>query len=147
MAIEQEPFCPMQPSVHTNTIENVGVCNRKRRFSKMLSKVEDFENGCAASYYGRLFMSKRPRKLLRHCLFQACVAQRQHYQSMGQEPKKQNFLPLGGTKAIIHFWKRCYLQSILIRDRNAEGTALSGKGNTNQKLKFFLFFLSTLLLL
>ena len=42
-------FYPFSPSVHTNTIENGGVCLRKRRFSKTLSRVEVFvwtgENG------------------------------------------------------------------------------------------------------
>ena len=37
----------------TNTIENGGVCLRKRRFSKMLSRVEVFENGGSASLCGR----------------------------------------------------------------------------------------------
>ena len=41
------------PSVHTNTIENGGVCLRKRRFSKTLSRVEVFENGGLASLRGR----------------------------------------------------------------------------------------------
>ena len=35
------------------TIENGGVCLRKRRFSKTLSRVEVFENGGSASLCGR----------------------------------------------------------------------------------------------
>ena len=46
-------FYPFSPSVHTNTIENGGVCLRKRRFSKTLSRVEVFENGGSASLCGR----------------------------------------------------------------------------------------------
>ena len=42
------------PSVHTNTIKNGGVCLRKRRFSKTLSRVEVFENGGSASLCGRV---------------------------------------------------------------------------------------------
>ena len=42
-------FYPFSPSVHTNTIENGGVCLRKRRFSKTLSRVEVFENGSSAA--------------------------------------------------------------------------------------------------
>ena len=38
-------FYPFSPSVDTNTIENGGVCLRKRRFSKTLPRVEVFENG------------------------------------------------------------------------------------------------------
>ena len=46
-------FYPFSPSVHTNTIENGGVCLRKRRFSKTLSREEVFENGGSASLRGR----------------------------------------------------------------------------------------------
>ena len=44
----------ISPSVHTNTIENGGICLRKRRFSKTLSRVEVFENGGSASLCGRV---------------------------------------------------------------------------------------------
>ena len=47
-------FYPFSPSAHTNTIENGGVCLRKRRFSKALSRVEVFENGGSASLCGRV---------------------------------------------------------------------------------------------
>ena len=40
-------------SVHTNTIENGGVCLRKRRFSKTLSRVEVFVKRRSASLCGR----------------------------------------------------------------------------------------------
>ena len=46
-------FYPFSPSVHINTIENGGICLRKRRFSKTLSRVEVFENGGSASLCGR----------------------------------------------------------------------------------------------
>ena len=38
-------FYPFSPSVHTNTIENEGVCLRKRRCSKTLSRAWTGENG------------------------------------------------------------------------------------------------------
>ena len=46
-------FYLFSPSVHTNRIENGGVCLRKRRFSITLSRVEVFENGGSASLCGR----------------------------------------------------------------------------------------------
>ena len=46
-------FYPFLPSVHTNTIENGGLCLRKRRFSQTLSRVKVFENGGSASLCGR----------------------------------------------------------------------------------------------
>ena len=52
--LKTHTFYPFSPSVHTNTIENGGVCLRKRRFSKTLSRVEVFENGGSASLCGRV---------------------------------------------------------------------------------------------
>ena len=46
-------FIRFRLSVHTNTIENGGVCLRKRRFSKTLSRVEVFVNEGSASLCGR----------------------------------------------------------------------------------------------
>ena len=51
--LKTHTFYPFSPSVHINTIENGGICLRKRRFSKTLSRVEVFENGGAASLCGR----------------------------------------------------------------------------------------------
>ena len=52
--LKTHTFYPFSPSVHTNTIENRGVCLRKRRFSKTHSRVEVFENGGSASLCGRV---------------------------------------------------------------------------------------------
>ena len=51
--LKTHTFFSFSPSVHTNTIENGGVCLRKRRFSKTLSRVEVFENGGSAFLCGR----------------------------------------------------------------------------------------------
>ena len=53
MRFRLKTHTPFSPSIHTNTIENGGVCLRKRRFSKTLSRVEVFENGGSASLCGR----------------------------------------------------------------------------------------------